>query len=101
MRRPQVSIRTKLLSAFGVVVVLMIGLGVYAISRLNSENAHVNELAAKVVPATRLVGQASASMNKYRKDQLHYILATPADRAGADGVSGDGAGDLTDMSGYL
>jgi methyl-accepting chemotaxis protein len=40
-------------------------------------------------------------MNKFRKDELHYILSTPAERAGADGVSGDLAGDLQTMSGLL
>jgi methyl-accepting chemotaxis protein len=100
-QRIALPIRTKLLAAFGVVVALMVGLGVFSISRLGSENAHVSQLAGKVVPATDTVGQASAAMNKYRKDQLHYILATPADRAGSQGVSGDLAGDLSTISGLL
>jgi len=101
MRQTTISIRTKLLAAFGVIVVLTAALGIYAITALGSENAHVEELSAKVVPATRVVGWAAASMNKYRKDQLHYILATPADRAGSQGVEGDLAGDLSDMRGFL
>src|SRR5947209_2041891 len=101
MRLPRMSIRAKLLASFAVPVVLMIVLGAVAISRLSTENSHVDRLAGNVVPATSSVGAATALMNKYRKDQLHYILATPSDRAGADGVSGDLAGDLSDMSALL
>ncbi|MGA9857170.1 MAG: methyl-accepting chemotaxis protein, partial [Solirubrobacteraceae bacterium] len=95
------SIRTRLLASFGVVVALMLAVGGLAITRLGSENAHVTKLASRIVPATDLVGQASALMNKYRKDELHYILATPTDRAGAQGVSGDLAGDLQSMTALL
>ena len=95
------SIRVRLLASFGVVVVLLLAVGLLAISKLGSLDGKVNQLATGVVPATDFVGQASAAMNKYRKDELHYILATPAARAGADGVSGDLAGDLQTMIGLL
>jgi methyl-accepting chemotaxis protein len=95
------SIRSRLLASFGVVVLLLLVVGLLAISKLGSLNGKVNQLAARVVPATDVVGQASAAMNKFRKDELHYILATPAARAGADGVSDDLAGDLQTMSGLL
>jgi hypothetical protein len=74
--RPALSIRTKLLAAFGVSLILMLALGIFAITRLGTENSHVNRLASKVVPATQDVGQATALMNKFRKDEMHYILAT-------------------------
>jgi methyl-accepting chemotaxis protein len=100
-QRLALSIRTKLLAAFGVVGLPMIVLGVSAISSLSGEDHHVSQLANKVVPATETVGQAAAIMNKYRKDELHYVLATPVDRAGSAGVSGDLAGDLSDMDAAL
>jgi methyl-accepting chemotaxis protein len=100
-RRGSLSIRTKLGAAFGALVLLMAAIGGLAVAKLSTENSHVNDLASRVVPATDLVGQASAAMNKYRKDQLHYILATPADRAGSQGVSGDVAGDLQTMAQLL
>jgi methyl-accepting chemotaxis protein len=93
----RLSIRTQLLAGFGVLVVLLLLVGGLAISRLSNEDAHVSTLATRVVPATNLVGEMAATMNKYRKDQLHYILSTPAERRGAAGVSGDLAGDLTLM----
>ncbi len=96
-----VSIRSRLLASFGVVVALLLAVGLLAISKLGSLDGQVNQLAGRVVPATDIVGQASAAMNKFRKDELHYILATPADRAGVAGVTGDIAGDLQTMSGLL
>jgi methyl-accepting chemotaxis protein len=99
---PSLSIRVKLLASFGIVVALMAALGVVAVLRMQDQNAHVTRLADKVVPATEIVGRASAAMNKYRKDELHYILATPANRLpGPDGVSSDLAGDLRTMSRLL
>jgi methyl-accepting chemotaxis protein len=97
MRRESLSIRTKLGGAFALLVLLMAAIGGVAVAKLSTENAHVDELASRVVPATDLVGRASAAMNKYRKDQLHYPLPTPADRTVAQGGSGDVAGDLQTM----
>ena len=48
--RPAFSIRVKLLSAFGVSLVLMLVLGAFAISRLGTENSHVNRLASNGRP---------------------------------------------------
>ena len=76
-------------------------LGIYAITSISSENSHVNKVATKIVPGTSLEGQAAALFNKYRKDQLHYILSTPAERAGSQGIDGDLAGDLTGMAQVL
>src|ERR1700748_1900014 len=98
---PSLSIRARLLASFGVVVALLLAVGLVAISKLSSLDGKVNQLAGHVVPATDIVGQASAAMNKFRKDELHYILSTPAQRAGAAGVSGDLAGDLQTMSGLF
>ena len=40
-------------------------------------------------------------MNKYRKDQLHYIVAAPSERSGDNGVGGDIAGSLAGMKATL
>jgi methyl-accepting chemotaxis protein len=95
------SLKARLVLSFGVVVLLTLVLGIYAIASISSENSHVNNVATKVVPATSLVGQSAALFNKYRKDQLHYILSTPAERAGSQGIDGDLAGDLTGMAQVL
>ncbi|MGH2861596.1 MAG: methyl-accepting chemotaxis protein [Solirubrobacteraceae bacterium] len=95
------SLRARLLFSFGLILLLTAVLGVFAISSISSENSHVNQVATKVVPGTSLAGQAAALYNKYRKDQLHYILSTPAQRAGSQGVDGDLAGDLVAMAQVL
>jgi diguanylate cyclase (GGDEF)-like protein len=101
--RLRVSVRWKLLGAFGIVVALMLGVGLFAVTRLGSDNQHLSVLASKIVPSTRAVGDINALMNKYRKDQLHYMVALPADRPlGAPGsIAGDLAEDLTLINGQL
>jgi diguanylate cyclase (GGDEF)-like protein len=95
----RISVQTKLLAAFFVLVALMLAVGLFGIARLAGDNQHLGRLATRVVPSTRAVGDINALMNKYRKDQLHYIVALPADRPlSAEGsIAGDLAEDLTLM----
>jgi methyl-accepting chemotaxis protein len=95
------SLRARLLISFGLTLLLTAVLGAFAISGISSENSHVSQVATKVVPGTSLAGQADALYTKYRKDELHYILSTPAERAGSQGVEGDLAGDLVAMAQVL
>ena len=95
------SLKARLVLSFGLTVLLTAVLGLYAITSISSENSHVSKVATKIVPGTSLEGQAAALFNKYRKDQLHYILSTPAERAGSQGIDGDLAGDLTGMAQVL
>src|SRR5450755_2291687 len=99
----RISVKAKMLAAFAVVVALMLAVGLFALARLSSDNQHLSQLASKVVPSTRAVGEINALMNKYRKDQLHYIVALPADRPlSAEGsIAGDLAEDLSLMSDNL
>ncbi|MFL5831766.1 MAG: diguanylate cyclase domain-containing protein [Solirubrobacteraceae bacterium] len=90
----RIPIQAKLLAAFGAVVGLMVTLGLFAVARLGSDNRHLRTLGSVVVPSTRVVGDISAQMNRYRKDQFHYVVARPADRP----LSAPGSiqGDLND-----
>jgi diguanylate cyclase (GGDEF)-like protein len=97
----RMSIRSRLLGAFGVMIVLMLVGGLFAVDRLGQDNRQLSHLATTVVPGTRTVGDVNALMNKYRKDQLHYILARPADRPGAAGISGDLSGDVSSIGELL
>ena len=76
----RVSVRLKLLGSFGLVVALMLGIGLFAVTRLGSDNQRLTTLASKVVPGTRAVGEINGLMSKYRKDQLVYIFEKPAER---------------------
>jgi len=89
--RLRASLQTKMLAAFGLVVALMLAVGLFSLGQLGSANQHLHSLAGRVVPSTRVVGEISALMNKYRKDQLHYIVALPAERPASveGGVQGD------------
>src|ERR1700680_1678515 len=78
--RIRMSVQSKLLGSFGLVVALMLGLGLFAVTRLGSENQRLGTLASKVVPSTRALGEINLLVEKYRKDQMSYILAKPAER---------------------
>jgi diguanylate cyclase (GGDEF)-like protein len=80
LRSARVSVQLRLLAAFGLVVALMLAVGLLAVTRLRSDHRHLQQLAARVVPSTRAVGDINALITTYRKDQLDYILATPANR---------------------
>jgi PAS domain S-box-containing protein/putative nucleotidyltransferase with HDIG domain len=85
-----------MLGAFGVVVLLLLVVGLIAITRLGGDNRQLSTLASKVVPGTRAVGEINALMNKYRKDQLIYVYSKPAER-----LTNDLAPDLALMQHYL
>ena len=76
----RITLQARLLLSFGAVVALLLVLGIFAITRLSSEDARVNNIATKIVPATALAGQADSYMWSYREVQYHFILATPAER---------------------
>ncbi len=80
----------------------MLAVGLIGIARLGSDNEHLNQLASKVVPSTRAVGDITALMNKYRKDQLHYVVAKPVDRplSAPDSIQENLDEDLALMKGY-
>ena len=88
-------VRGKLFAGFGAVAVLFCGVGMTALYEMSSVDSNVGHLGAQTIPADILMGQFNGVMNKFRKDELHYVLALPAARPGANGVSGDIAGDLT------
>src|SRR3954451_12231065 len=76
------SVRGKLLAGFASIFLLSLVIGVLAEKQLPSTRGDVAEPGQKVVPATETMGEITTLANKVRKDQMHYILATPADRPG-------------------
>ena len=90
------SIRTKLLGSFAVVLALMAGLGVYAISSLANVKSSALFIVDNSVPGVKIADDATVSAVKYRKDQLHYIASVDAkDRAQ---IAQDLAGDISDVN---
>jgi methyl-accepting chemotaxis protein len=68
------TIRAKLLAAFGVVLLCVVGLGLFAVSEL----AAVNDVAANVrenlLPSVRIIGEMSAAVERVRLNQSNLIL---------------------------
>ncbi|HEU4974862.1 MAG TPA: methyl-accepting chemotaxis protein [Baekduia sp.] len=83
-------IAVKVAASTALVLLLSIGVGVLALARLSQTNGDVRELGAKVVPATERMGELTTITDKIRKDQMHYVLADPAERADVvDDLKGD------------
>jgi methyl-accepting chemotaxis protein len=79
------SVRGKLLAAFAAMFLLTAAIGGLALQRLSKIGADVQRLGHETVPDTEHMGEITTVTNKIRKDQLHYLLVTPKERAGVLG----------------
>lgn len=76
-----ISIRNKVLLAFGVVLLTAIALGSFAIDRLATVNSSAAEVRNNWLPATGWLGTLSKSAEQYRARQGQFIMSTnPADK---------------------
>ena len=89
------SVRGKLLAAFAAMFLLTAAIGGLALNRLSKVSDDVETLGQKTVPSTERMGEVTTITNKIRKDQMHYLLVAPKDRAD---VLGDLAGDDEDLA---
>ncbi|MCW2953288.1 MAG: methyl-accepting chemotaxis sensory transducer [Conexibacter sp.] len=83
----KLTVRTKLLGSFLVVVVLMVVVGVVAIARMSSVNTETKRFGSRTVPAMQDLLSVVALTHMIREDQLQYATATDAParrRAGHD-----------------
>jgi methyl-accepting chemotaxis protein len=75
------SIRGKLAAAFGLLLVLTIGLGLGSLNRLTVVNEAAAELRENWLPGTRYVGQIAEAVTRYRQlEGAHVLAQTPADK---------------------
>ncbi len=70
------SIRSKVLSAFIVVLLLADGLGVFALQRLGAVNDAASELRDTWLPSLRVVGQIAMYSERIRANQNTYLMQT-------------------------
>jgi methyl-accepting chemotaxis protein len=77
----RLSVRSKLLLAFGLMSALTALLCVLALTGLSRTHDDVSALGGRALPQAIAAGEMTTVTNKIRKDQLHYILAVPADHA--------------------
>jgi methyl-accepting chemotaxis protein len=73
-----VSIRNKVIGAFGVVLITALALGGFAVDRLATVNASAAEVRDNWLPATGWLGVISKSLERYRQLQAAHIMATTA-----------------------
>jgi methyl-accepting chemotaxis protein len=88
------SVRGKLLAAFAAMFLLTAAIGGLALTRLSGVADDVHTLGNATVPDTEAMGEITTITNKIRKDQMHYLLVEPKDRAD---VLGDLQGDDEDL----
>ncbi|WP_257167364.1 methyl-accepting chemotaxis protein [Bradyrhizobium sp. SRS-191] len=72
------SIRNKVLLAFGIVLLTAMGLGVFSIDRLASVNGSAAEVRDNWLPATGWLGEISKTVEMYRSRQAQLIVAPTA-----------------------
>src|SRR4051794_30509868 len=74
---------------------LTAAIGGLALNRLSKVSDDVHTLGSATVPSTERMGEVTTITNKIRKDQMHYLLVAPKERAD---VLGDLAGDDEDLA---
>jgi methyl-accepting chemotaxis protein len=84
------SIRNKVLVAFGVVLLTTLGLGGFSIDRLATVNGSAAEVRDNWLPATAWLGTISKSLEQYRSRQGQFLMVTnPAQRDRMEGLIGE------------
>jgi methyl-accepting chemotaxis protein len=90
------SIRTKLIAAFGLVIALMAVLGVTTWTKVDAIQDNTRALGNDVVPSTTIIGNLKDQTGTYRRNQLRLILApTAKDRAGVQDDIAQASGKIT------
>ncbi|GLH79200.1 methyl-accepting chemotaxis protein [Bradyrhizobium sp. SSBR45G] len=74
------SIRNKVLLAFGIVLITAMGLGGFSIDRLSNVNGSAAEVRDNWLPATGWLGSISKAVEQYRARQGQFLLATTAEQ---------------------
>jgi len=76
------SIRTKVLAAFGLVLLAMVGLGLLSILRMGEMNDNAAHIRNDFLPSTRLLGLIRFDMMRFRQiEATHMLQATPEAKA--------------------
>ncbi|MGJ4948855.1 methyl-accepting chemotaxis protein [Bradyrhizobium sp. HKCCYLS20291] len=74
------SIRNKVLLAFGIVLITAMGLGGFSIDRLGNVNGSAAEVRDNWLPATGWLGTISKATEQYRARQGQFLLASAQDK---------------------
>jgi methyl-accepting chemotaxis protein len=77
------TIRLKVLLAFGLLFLVTVALGIFAMDRLSSVNAAAGELRDKWLPSTQIVARMALSLEQYRIAEGRALVATSAEASQA------------------
>lgn len=78
----RLSIRHKLLAAFAIDLLLMMGLGMFAWVQMGTMNERAFQVETRAIPTLRNIKHINDSLTRYRTLQLEYIIHTnPADKS--------------------
>jgi methyl-accepting chemotaxis protein len=92
----RLTITLKLVGAFTVILAIMAGLGLYAISRTSTMEDRATQLDDRAVPATRAIGALRNSTGSYRRNQILYVAERQATKDELDENAGDVAATLAE-----
>ncbi len=82
----RLTIRTKIMGAFGAILLLVLALGVISISRLSAIDDQAAEIRDKWLPSAGVQGQLLGALQDYRVYEARYLLAeTDPDRQKMNG----------------
>ncbi len=71
-----ISIKAKVISAFALVLVTTLALGLFANQRMSAVNDYASEVASNWLPATSTLGEIKFKTMRYRQRQAAYVLFT-------------------------
>ncbi|MBI4790245.1 MAG: methyl-accepting chemotaxis protein, partial [Chloroflexi bacterium] len=78
----KLNLAAKFIGAFGVLVVLGVGYGLFALYQMSVLYSSTNYIATNVVPGSIIINSLDTEMEHYRQAQLKHVLTTSAtDRA--------------------
>ncbi len=78
-----ISVRTRLFLAFGLMVLLSVGQGVFAIAQLNVITGHLDEVASDRLPSVTALSHLVQQFGIYRRAEARVLLARSDDEVAA------------------
>ncbi len=91
-----VSIRVKICAAFAVLLAIVLGLGLFAVSRLATVNGLTTEMSKVWAPSIAVTGNIKAALGNFRNAEAQLILAVDrSQRDDAEKALGTQANDLS------
>tara|TARA_R110000868_G_scaffold22201_4_gene91138 strand:- start:257 stop:1960 length:1704 start_codon:yes stop_codon:yes gene_type:complete len=75
-RLENISIKAKVISAFAIVLVTTVALGLFSSNRMGAVNSYAGEVADNWLPATSLLGEIKFKTMRFRQRQAAFVLFT-------------------------